>query len=216
MIGSRNSEGGETPELGRSPRASRGGARHLPRGRRRRSFDPDGRPCRRMPSPVSGRLLRRRSGRGIPWRTRWLSPLPGSRSVPGQRRSPAAFAERRHPCPSIRSMKGRHPARSAEYRLGKRYSFSEPTRPSGTGRPAEPVPVETGGGLDFGRVDVTSLNPAQPEPNAGCETGSAAPGNPASGSRQPGGGQFVVILSKASWARAKGPESREKNPPHRQ
>ena len=32
----------------------------------------------------------------------------------------------------------------------------EPTRPSGAGRPAEPAPVETGGGLDFGMVDTSS------------------------------------------------------------
>ena len=32
----------------------------------------------------------------------------------------------------------------------------EPTRPSGAGRPAEPAPVETGGGLDFGIVDTSS------------------------------------------------------------
>ena len=34
-----------------------------------------------------------------------------------------------------------------------------PTRPSGAGRPAEPAPVETGGGLDFGMVDTSSPLP---------------------------------------------------------
>ena len=31
--------------------------------------------------------------------------------------------------------------------------------------------------------------------------GRAAPGNPVSGSRKPGGGQFFVVLSKTSWVR---------------
>ena len=43
----------------------------------------------------------------MPWRARWSSPASISFSVPGQRRSPSAFAGRRQPRSSGRTMKGR-------------------------------------------------------------------------------------------------------------
>ena len=51
--------------------------------------------------------------------------------------------------------------------------------------------------------------PPTPEPTGGTPVsqrdtpipGRAASGNPASGSRQPGGGRFFVVLSKTSWVR---------------
>ena len=61
--------------------------------------------------------------------------------------------------------------------------------PSG-GPPGEPPPPtpEPAGGTPVSQRDT-------PIP------GRAASGNPASGSRQPGGGRFFVVLSKTSWAR---------------
>ena len=74
----------------------------------------------------------------MPWRARWSSPASISLSVPGQRRSPSAFAGRRQPRSSGRTMKGR---------IGRGPFQGGGTAPEGRGR----GPLDGGALVEEGR-----------------------------------------------------------------